>query len=58
LKVTVPVGDWPVTVAVQVTAAPYVEGYRLEPTVVVVLATFTVCVSAVDVLAALFVSPA
>jgi hypothetical protein len=47
-----------VTVAVQVTAAPYVEGFKLELTVVVVLATFTVCASAVDVLAALFVSPA
>ena len=54
LKVTVPVGVPPgeVTVAVKVTDAPEVEGFREEPTDVEELALFTVWVSTGELLPA------
>jgi hypothetical protein len=54
LKVTVPVGvdpEWATTFAVKVTAVPCVEGFSDEVRVVVVVASFTVCESAAEVLA-------
>jgi len=52
LKVTVPVGVPPVevTVAVKVTAAANVEGFRDEATEAELFALLTVCVSAEEVL--------
>jgi hypothetical protein len=58
--VTVPVGvlePLVVTVAVNVTAEPDMEGFVLEAKVVVVVAAFTVCVNTEEVLPALFASP-
>ena len=56
---TVPVGVPPpdVTVAVNVTICPYVDGFSDDITPVVVLAAFTVWVSAPDVLVLKFPSP-
>ena len=54
LKVTVPVGDpvkAGVIVAVKVTACPLVDGFSEEVTLIVVVAFFTVCVNAAEVLA-------
>jgi hypothetical protein len=48
LKVTVPVGVFgpnETTCAVNVTAWPCVDGFRLEPRLVVVAYLFTVCLS-------------
>ena len=50
LNVTVPVAALGVTVAVKVTDAPKVEGFKLELKVVVEFAMFTVCVNVDDVL--------
>jgi len=50
LNVTVPVAVEGVTVAVNVTEEPYVDGFADEATVVVVVALLTVCVSVVEVL--------
>lgn len=52
-KVTVPVGDPPndvATLAVNVRACPYEDGFELEVSAVVVGAWFTACPSAADVL--------
>jgi len=59
LKVTVPMGVPPpdVTVAVKVTAAPSVDGFREEANAVELVACFTVCVSTDEVLVAKFVVP-
>jgi hypothetical protein len=57
LKVTVPVASDGVTVAVNVTEEPYVDGFADEVSVVVELATFTVWVRADDVLLLQFPSP-
>ena len=62
LKVTVPVGvpapgAVAATVAVKVTACPNTDGLAEEESAVVVLAMFTVCVSAEDVLAEKLASP-
>ena len=59
LKVTVPVGVPPVevTVAVKVTAAPKVDGFRDEASEVELLACFTVCVNTAEVLPAKLVLP-
>ena len=58
---TVPVGPWvPVTVAVNVTAEPKVEGFELDMSVAVVefgLAAVIVCVSTEEVLLPLNASP-
>ena len=53
LNVTVPVGvpALEVTVAVKFTLVPYVEGFSELTTTVALAALFTVCVSAVEVLA-------
>jgi hypothetical protein len=59
LKVTEPVGvpvTAGVTVAVNVTDAPTVDGFKLDVTVVVVFC-WTVCVRMADVLPVLFESP-
>jgi len=56
-KVTVPVGLAPVTVTVNVTGFPEVEGLRPLVSVVVV-AAWTTWVTALDVLGRLFASPA
>ena len=58
LKVTVPVGFTPLTVAVIVTACPATDGLGVVVIEVVLVATFTVWLTAVDVLVALFASPA
>lgn len=52
LKVTVPVGVPPldVTVAVNFTEAPNVDGFKEETTEVVLVACLTVCVSTAEVL--------
>jgi hypothetical protein len=50
INVTVPVAPDGVTVAVNFTDEPKVEGFEDEATVTVVLALFTVCKSAEDVL--------
>jgi hypothetical protein len=53
LKVTVPLTNPPnagAMAAVNVTGFPFVEGFSEEVMVVVVLALFTVCFSAADVL--------
>ena len=54
LKVTVPVDVPPgaLTVAVKVTGWPYADGFSEEASAVLVLAWFTVCDSAPDVLVA------
>jgi len=62
-NVTVPVGvpvagATALTVAVKVTAWPKTDGFTDEVTVVKLLALFTVCVMAEEVLLAKFVSPA
>jgi hypothetical protein len=60
MNVTVPVGavdPLVVTVAVNVTEEPDMEGFALEAKVVVVVAAFTVWVSTADVLPAWFASP-
>jgi hypothetical protein len=58
LNVTVPVGlPLVVTVAVNSTASPTIEGFRLETTVVVLEYLLTTSFSAGDVLAVLFTSP-
>jgi hypothetical protein len=49
-NVTVPVAVLGVTVAVNVTEAPYVDGFVDEVTAIVVPALFTVCVNVDDVL--------
>jgi hypothetical protein len=54
---TVPVAVEGDTVAVNVTDAPTVDGFRLLMRVVVVTTLFTVCESAADVLPAQLVSP-
>lgn len=51
LNVTVPVHVEGVTVAVNFTDDPYVEGFAEEVTVMVEFALFTVCVSVDEVLA-------
>ena len=56
LKVMVPEGVTPVTVAVKVTAAPVVEGFRLEASVVVLADLVDVTVLAVEVLVLLTAS--
>lgn len=57
LNVTVPVAVLGVTVAVKVTEFPAINGFELELSVVVVLATFTVCVNVDEVLVLSFPSP-
>jgi len=56
-NVTVPVAVEGETVAVNVTAEPYVDGFNDDATVMVVLTLFTVCVNTDDVLLLSFVSP-
>src|SRR5262249_36756820 len=63
MNVTVPPGMPPpgataATVAVNVTACPVLEGFNDDVKLVVVLALFTVCVSAADMLPLKFGSPA
>ena len=57
LKLTVPVGDTPLTVAVKVTLLPTVEGVSDVAMPVVLLAPLTVCDSAVLLEAAFPASP-
>lgn len=59
LNVTVPVGapTPPVVVAVKVTVSPYVDGFNDEERVMVMLALFTTCDTATEVLALKFISP-
>jgi hypothetical protein len=57
LNVTVPVAVVEEIVAVKVTDEPYADGFEDEERVVVVLALFTVCVRADDVLLLQFESP-
>jgi hypothetical protein len=57
LNVTVPVGDWPVTVAVNVTFCPNVEGFAEETSAVLLVALLTTCVTVFDVDVALLASP-
>jgi hypothetical protein len=52
-----PPGATGLTVAVSVTDWPKVDGFTDDVTAVVVLAWFTVCVRAADVLPLKFVSP-
>jgi len=49
-NVTIPVAVEGVTVAVNVTACPKVDGFTFVPTAVVVFALFTVCVKGDEVL--------
>src|SRR6202140_4550570 len=59
LNVTVPVGLPPVvTVAVNVTICPKLEGFRLEATVVLLGFLLTTCFTGVETLAANSLSPA
>lgn len=58
LKITVPVAPDGVMVAVNVTDTPSPEGFADEDTAVVVLALFTVCDSAEELLLLQFESPA
>ena len=62
LNCTVPVGmpapGAALTVAVNVTDWPNIEGFKEDVTLVVVLAGFTTCETADEVLVAKFVSPA
>jgi len=57
LKVTVPVATDGVTVAVNVTEEPYVDGFADEVSVTVEVALLTVCVSVDEVLELSFESP-
>jgi hypothetical protein len=57
LNVTVPVAVAGVTVAVNVTDAPYVVGFVDEVSVTIVFALFTVCVNVEDVLLLSLASP-
>ncbi len=57
VNVTVPVAVVGVTVAVNVTEAPYADGFADEARVTVVFVLFTVWVSTEDVLLLSFVSP-
>jgi len=57
VNVTVPVAVVGVTVAVNVTEAPYADGFADEASVTVVLPLFTLWVSTEDVLLLSFVSP-
>jgi hypothetical protein len=57
MNVTVPVAVVGVTVAVNVTDEPYVDGFVDEASVTVVFVLFTVWVSTEDVLLLSFVSP-
>ena len=54
---TVPVAFDGETVAVNMTLWPYVDGFRLDDTLVVVECGLTVCVSGADVLVLKFASP-
>jgi hypothetical protein len=56
LNVTFPVGDWPLTVAVNVTLCPNVLGF-VALIRLVVLTSLTCCVTVFDVDVALFASP-
>ena len=57
MKVTVPVGVRPVTVAVKVVAWPAVTGLGVAVSVVLLLAVLTPRLIAAEVLPALFASP-
>jgi len=57
LKLTVPLGKLPLTVAVKVTVAPAVDGFAELVSVVVVAAGLTTCASGELVEVALLVSP-
>ncbi len=57
VNVTVPVAVVGATVAVNVTEAPYADGFADEASVTVVFVLFTVWVSTDDVLLLLFASP-
>jgi len=57
VNVTVPVAVVGATVAVNVTEAPYADGFADEASVTVVFVLFTVWVSTEDVLLLSFVSP-
>jgi hypothetical protein len=57
VKVTVPVAVAGEIVAENVTEDPYVDGFADEASVTVVLAWFTACVSAGEVLVLSFASP-
>ena len=57
VNVTVPVAVVGAIVAVNVTEAPYVDGFADEASVTVVFVLLTVCVRVVDVLLLSFVSP-
>jgi len=57
VNVTVPVAVVGVTEAVNVTEAPYADGFADEASVTVVFVLFTVCVRVADVLLLSFVSP-
>jgi hypothetical protein len=57
LNVTLPVGDWPVTVAVNVTFWPKVEGFTEETKAVLLVALLTTCVTVFEVEPALLPSP-
>ena len=57
VKLTLPVGALPVTVAVKVTLAPTVDGLSELDTVVVVATAFTTCASAALTEAALLPLP-
>ena len=57
VKVTVPVGANPLTLAVNVTLVPAIEGFRPVARLVVVVLTFTTCDSAPLAEAVLAASP-
>ena len=57
LNVTVPVASPGVTVAVKVTEAPPVDGFKLGLTEVVEFAMFTVCVTVEELLELSLLSP-
>ena len=57
VKVTAPVGELPLTVAVKVTFWPNVDGFAVETTIVVVAAGLTSCDNIVEVEPRLLVSP-
>ena len=59
-KITTPVGvaeALPLTVAVKLTLWPHTEGLAEDTTIVTLVALFTICVVAVELLALKFVSP-
>jgi hypothetical protein len=58
LKVTIPVGANPVTVAVNETEPLKLDGLALETSPIVLVTVFTVCASVAEVLEALFALPA